>query len=102
MKKNIKFTEEEIKELKEQTKVELINKNVSDQIDTALSHNVDLSEEEYKKNTGSKVRESLRHKRVQSNFYGTQLNFNYQILQSLYQQEILLGAIYEELKKKNK
>lgn len=67
-----------------------------EQIKEALNRNVDLSTEEYEENfkkacdcangnigTMKKVSEATKHKRIQSNFYGSSINY--------------LSAMYDEL-----
>lgn len=98
----IKFSKEDVKEIEKRAKAEFENEEVNKNVRTALESNVDLSDADYAKTHDLKVSEAKRHKRIQSNFFGVQLNFNYQILQSLYQNEILLTGIYQLLEKLDK
>ena len=82
-----------------------MNKELNDDINMALNANVDMSTEDYAeltkkmdestKNHGVKgkapISESVRHKRIQSNFYATALN----ILINMYQ---LLAEMDDSLK----
>lgn len=75
------------------------------QIKSALNNNIDLTEEEYKEKVieadkataghgitkKAAVSEAVRHKRIQSNFYGIALNFLSCILSSLENQTALLS-----------
>ena len=75
------------------------------QIKEALNNNVDLTEEEYKEKVieadkataghgmtkKAVVTESVRHKRIQSNFYGISLNFLSCLLNALENQTALLS-----------
>ena len=81
------------------------------EIEKALHANVDLPDEEYEKLTeqadqsterhGVKgkapVSEAKRHKRIQSNFYGTSVNIGMQILSALANVETLLKLIAQKL-----
>ena len=87
------------------------------QINEALSKDVDLSTEEYREKvvkadeitaghgatTKAPISESVRHKRIQSNFYGISLNFLANLLgelatqtQLLNQQNAMLFALCKE------
>ncbi len=89
------------------------------QINEALSKDVDLSTEEYREKvvkadeitaghgatTKAPISESVRHKRIQSNFYGIALNFMANLLgelsthtQLLSQQNTMLYALCKENK----
>lgn len=81
------------------------------EIEKALHANVDLPDEEYEKLTAqadqsterhgvegkAPVSEAKRHKRIQSNFYGTSVNIGMQILSALANVETLLKLIAQKL-----
>ena len=81
------------------------------EIEKALLANVDLPDEEYEKLTAqadqsterhgvkgkAPVSEAKRHKRIQSNFYGTSVNIGMQILSALANVETLLKLIAQKL-----
>ena len=80
-------------------------------IKQALNANVDLSKEDYAKLSSdadqstekhgvkgkAPVSESLRHKRIQSNYYGTSVNIGMQTLAALGEIEELLRLIARKL-----
>ena len=81
------------------------------EIEKALHANVDLPDEEYEKLTAqadqsterhgvkgkAPVSEAKRHKRIQSNFYGTSVNIGMQMLSALANVETLLKLIAQKL-----
>lgn len=85
---------------------------MNNEIKTALEKGVDLTVEEYKakieaadKSTKAHgyekkapVSEAIRHKRIQSNFYGYSLNMLNALLAEQTRTNNILMAIYEELK----
>lgn len=85
---------------------------MNNEIKTALEKDVDLTTEEYKakieaadKSTKAHgfekkapVSEAVRHKRIQSNFYGYSLNMLNALLAEQTRTNNILMAIYEELK----
>ena len=93
--------------------------NLDKQIEEALNKDVNLTEEEYKEkilkadkcteahgivNKRVAVTEAVRHKRIQSNFYGIALNFLSSILAEMENQSISLKMqelmLYEICKEK--
>lgn len=82
------------------------------EIETVLNANVDLSAEEYaelskKMDESTKthgvegkapVSESVRHKRVQTNFYSTATNILINIYQVMIENQKAIIAMYEEIK----
>ena len=94
--------------------------NLNKQIEEALNKDVNLTEEEYKEkilkadkcteahgivNKKVAVTEAVRHKRIQSNFYGIALNFLSCILNAVENQAVLQAQqnamLYEICKKEN-
>ena len=84
---------------------------MENEIKQALENNVDLSKEEYaelnkKADVSTKshgvegrapISEALRHKRIQTNYYGSSLNVGMQTLAALSNIETLLGLIAKKL-----
>ena len=94
--------------------------DLQEQIKEALHKDVNLTEEEYKEkilkadkcteahgivNKRVAVTEAVRHKRIQSNFYGIALNFLSCILSAVENQTVLMSQqtamLYEICKKEN-
>lgn len=84
---------------------------MENEIKQALENNVDLSKEEYAEKNKmadqstkmhgvegkAPISEALRHKRIQTNYYGTSLNIGVQHLAALNNIENLLTAIVQKL-----